>query len=423
VSTVANAQSARTWWLEPRDPLVFGDGSRVPALAPRHRYLLPPQGTLAGMVRTRFVTGQAAVSKSDAASLLEIRVRGPWLARRREAGSPLELWLPVPVDVVETGGAYLPGELLGLGPEEGSLWPAGVPVLPELVGRVDRKGGTKTSAPPFPFWPLEQVVRWSLRPGSGGEVQSGPRRPVSREYRVHVGIEDKTWTAEPEALFSSAGVRYDTGFGIAVEVTDGRREPGPDSPAPETPPHLVILGAEARTTSCTVLPGLCFPDFEGPVASWRSEEENPRPPSFCDLYRERIMEIQAEGRRVGLRLQLLTPGAFGGWEPRWPPELRDRLLAVSMERHVAVSGWDLQKGGPRGVRRLVPAGSLYFLDPLGGSGAGDTAEAILDLCARWWGRSLCEGGEGDEESFLAPPHHDGYGFVLPAPFGIPGRTS
>jgi hypothetical protein len=78
-----------------------------------------------------------------------------------------------------------------------------------------------------------------------------------------------------------------------------------------------------------------------------------------------------------------------------------------------VSGWDLQRRRPRAVRRLVPAGSVYIF------GRVASPEALLGLCEALWGRSLCAGLEGDPESFLAPPEHDGYGTVLPLPCALP----
>ena len=425
-----------TWWIEPRDPFVFGDGSRTPALAPRHRYLLPPQGTFAGMVRTRFVAGQADVTREDARRLLEVVVRGPWLARRRGSGEAIELWLPVAGDVMlGAGGVPLPGELLHLDDREGTLWPAGVRHFRSLVHRADRLAdGTKASALEFPYWPLADVVHWALRPGSLSPQVGRRPYPISPEYRVHVGIDDESWTAEPEALFSSAGLRYDFGFGVAAEVRDGRGLPGSRGPVPETPPHLLVLGAEARTGACTVQEGLCFPDFDGAVASWREEpgaspgrggaERKHRASSgrecktFRDLYRCRIEELRKAGQRIGLRIQLLTPGAFGGWEPRWPSGLEGKVVAVAVDRHVAVSGWDLQAQGPRSVRRLVPAGTVYYLD-LGAAEDSPGVDSILDLCAKWWGRSLCEGEEGSGDT-QAPPAHDGYGQILPAPCGLSG---
>jgi hypothetical protein len=395
-----------TWWLEPRDPVVFGSGARVPALVPGHRFWLPPQSTAAGLVRSRFVARETEVGPGLARQLLEVRISGPWLAQKPGAGKVLGLWLPAPADVVvgkKDGGSWLlPAKFLALKSGEGTIWPEGAPpglLLAELPARYPAPDGFKTDRLKFPFWPLERVVEWSLRPQERFLSEDEASKPVQKEYRVHVALQDDTWTAEPAALFSSSGLRFDTGFGFALEVEDGR-ESAAAGPAPGSPTQLLVLGAESRATLCTVSEGGCFPAFTDELR---------------ETYGARIAELAAGGQELGLRLQLLTPGCFGGWAAPWPEPLAGKLRAVVMNRFVAVSGWNLQvppNGRPRQVRRLVAPGSLYFFGPF-------EADPLLALCETWWGRSLCEGFPGDLEAHLAPPAADGYGQVLPAPCALP----
>ncbi len=77
-----------------------------------------------------------------------------------------------------------------------------------------------------------------------------------------------------------------------------------------------------------------------------------------------------------IRMVLATPAVFkDGWKPGWlndqlegtPPacDVKLKLVGVSNGRWKAVSGWALAatKGQPRGpkpIRRMVPAGSVYF---------------------------------------------------------------
>ena len=59
-------------------------------------------------------------------------------------------------------------------------------------------------------------------------------------------------------------------------------------------------------------------------------------------------------------LLLTTPSCFAA---RWrPAALNGRLLAAAVAGHVAVSGWDLARGGPKPNRFAAQAGSTYFLD-------------------------------------------------------------
>ncbi len=114
-----------------------------------------------------------------------------------------------------------------------------------------------------------------------------------------------------------------------------------------------------------------------------------------------IKEIRrSEGR---LRWVLATPARFRrGWIPDflnedgsgiWPDtDIAVRLVSAAVGRAVAYSGWNMQAkqhrrgggdGAPRPTRLLVPAGSVYFFEVVGG---GESAEA---LAKRWWLRSVC----------------------------------
>jgi CRISPR-associated protein Cmr3 len=82
---------------------------------------------------------------------------------------------------------------------------------------------------------------------------------------------------------------------------------------------------------------------------------------------------------------LATPAIFDhGWRPNWldaitltgkptsyGPTLK--LVGVSNARWKAVSGWSLAKlkdqpRGPKPIRRMVPAGSVYFFKKVEGDG-------------------------------------------------------
>ena len=62
-----------------------------------------------------------------------------------------------------------------------------------------------------------------------------------------------------------------------------------------------------------------------------------------------------EGRPM---LVLITPGLFASsWKPTWL-----QPIAAAVHKPLAVSGWDLARGGPKPTRFAAPAGSVYFLD-------------------------------------------------------------
>ncbi len=400
------------WLIEPRDPLVFGHGG-PPGAVIAHRGVLPPPSTVAGMVRAAFVAGQAHVSATRAAELLErISIRGPWL-RGPTASGDVQPWFPAPHDGVRAGERFLRAQVEAPGFDEGVLWPAGAPRDLHLVHLAEREDGVKTGPIPAhtPMWPFGALIRWAL----GGVVAPGDVAPLDRgaaavgggrgfgaiadrEYRTHVAIDRASGVAVPGALFTSPGTRFERDFELVVEVArdqaEGARLPG-----------TVVLGGESRLSFRRVDPNLTFPRFEDHEAAYRDALARP-------------------GRR-GLRVQLLTPaclrnpGEAGPWLPPSPPIDGLELVAACIPGPSAISGWDMQaadgSGAPRAVRRLVPAGSVYYyaLPVL----AGVTLdEALLEACRALWGRPIEPGQErtpGDVEQHLAPPARDGFGLVLP----------
>jgi hypothetical protein len=279
-------------------------------------------------------------------------------------------------------------------PADGPAATVYVPARSEGNGRAT--SGAKTEAPPFPLWPLEAVIAWGLGeesvpfPESWSLLSAEGPHPIVREPRVHVAIDPERQTALPEALFSSGGLRVADRFRFAVEVST----PADGGLALPAPSGLRVLGGESRTVACSASSEALLPGFE--------------------VYRASVERfLGAAQAPLGLRVQLLTPGDFGGWRPRWPAAVTAPVVAVAMNRHQAVSGWNLRGQRQRAVRRLVPAGTVYYLGPF--TGAGDLLEAWRAL----WGVSLCDGLPGDPATFLAPPAHDGYGVALPLPCALP----
>lgn len=414
--TTTSQATVATWWLEPRDPLVFGDGGRVPALMPRTALELPPQATVAGLVRTAFLEAAGDFSSEMVHRVLSVRIRGPWLVE----SDPDRLWVPVPADVALASGELLRPTLLRVAEREGVSWPSAGPAalvhLPSR-GRGDTESSSstraaaKTEALPFAYWPLEAVIAWGLgedprrhfaphpssddlgrRDNAWDPLNPAGSHPIQRESRVHVAIDPETRSALAEALFSSGGLRLADGFRFAIEVE--RPDAGP---IPELS-GLRVLGGESRTVACSSSTGPLLPAAE----HWERRVAD---------------SLRSLGSPLGLRVQLITPGSFGGWSPRWPDAIKASLLAVALNRHQAVSGWNLRAARPRAIRRLVPAGTVYYLGPFADPGS------LLETWRLLWGASLSEGEPGDPETFLAPPAHDGYGIALPLPCSLPWEDS
>lgn len=70
------------------------------------------------------------------------------------------------------------------------------------------------------------------------------------------------------------------------------------------------------------------------------------------------------------KLYLATPALFtDGWKPSWMTTdytehqgIKIRLLAAAVGKFVPVGGFDIQKKGPKAMRKAVPAGSVYYLE-------------------------------------------------------------
>ncbi|MFM7199186.1 MAG: type III-B CRISPR module-associated Cmr3 family protein [Myxococcota bacterium] len=518
---------AQLWLLDPRDPVVLGDGRTNLSLGGQNAWPFPLPGTVAGMVRTTLLRGQTEVTPELARALLRVRVRGPWLLPPASTPDDLRFFAPADVRLEQKGvsnaaSSALPapekppapeehlyerlvgGQLLKLSSDEGVLWPAPsreddnplqAPIPRCLVELQERtKNGAKCKPMSLALWPLKLLVLWNLgiRPNGGGETErvSASRKerlhPQSRdlekwcqaladevvaeadkgteyllrESRIHVALDDQRLTAEPGMLFSSSGLRLKDGWKLGMEVC--LPEPLPailaELPALSQGEQLAYLGGEARpafldVASLQARPAGAFPPFE----------------HFAELY------WKARVRADGLRLQLLTPAFLPyresgggryhqhgdpGWCPSWLLEghatpaahpavsalLKEhrqvlRLEALCLPDHHVVSGWNLQArsqrdkpradarmlertGAPREVRRLVPAGSVYYLrlDPLIEGAALDEADhqrLLLELCRALWGQSFDPVGPGECDDammyteFRAPASADGYGLLLP----------
>ena len=74
-----------------------------------------------------------------------------------------------------------------------------------------------------------------------------------------------------------------------------------------------------------------------------------------------------------ITMTLATPAFFrDGWKPGWLDEQltgspvqdgpRLALVGVCIQRWRAVSGWSYKSGGPKPIRRLVPAGGVYYFE-------------------------------------------------------------
>jgi len=378
--------------IQPRDPLVVRDGRPFAAFpgAKVRVYPFPPPQVIAGAIRGR-VGYACRYQKGDRDKwtdlLSRVHVEGPLLLDRTAGG----VLFPAPLDAVlkkldaplkeaeekpcpehrKKEGAGAVYRLYRLGPEpleEGTLTnlPAGLePVFaPKSMPKV------KSAAMPA-FWYADRFLAWlSGKPEEYLEL-SGPGElglsGLPTEHRTHVKITAETQTAEESKLFETSGLEFlyaEAGAGPGEDGLSGERTrlAGVRDLAllvrvTIDPPENCPMSLEAALSGIHPLGGerrLALWELPGDESPWPAQ-----PP-------EALVREIAKAKRA--RLVLLTPADFntgGNERPYLPPGSAlggARVVAAAVDRPLVVSGWDMLKGEPKPSRRLVPAGSVYFVD-------------------------------------------------------------
>lgn len=171
------------------------------------------------------------------------------------------------------------------------------------------------------------------------------------ETRIGVGLDPRSGRAADGALFSTQAVSFCSGVGFMACI-DGA----------EMPERAMLrLGGDGRAAVATH----CM----APIASDADSG---------------ILETIVRQRRA--RIVLRTPALFpDGW--RLPGMQADgsfslgavtgRVRCAAVPRGQTISGWDLALGRPKPAERVVPVGSVYWLDELTA-----TADQLHKLASR-----------------------------------------
>jgi len=350
-----------------RDPIISRDGRPFGAgQGNRMRSLdWPLPSMLAGSLRStlgksadRDFSGETAIE--TAKDLLRVEIAGP-LPQSSE-----QLYFPSPEDCVvdpkQRPLRAVPHQASNSG---GCDWPERG-LLPVQIQSPD---DFKPDAAPA-WWPEDRYAAWLA--GEGIAFDRTFLRSAEIEERTHVRIDPDAGSAADENLFTTAALalshlpRYGA-LGFAPITLSARVRAA--SWCGEAVAHLDTLhplGGERR------------------LARWKTTA---RPISWsCP---EKIRKVLMATSRV--RMVLTTPAIFkDGWKPGWlsddligtPPgaNVRLRLVGANIRRWRAVSGWSLadlpgQPRGPKPVKRMVPAGGVYFFETVDGKSPG--------LAERW----------------------------------------
>jgi CRISPR-associated protein Cmr3 len=192
------------------------------------------------------------------------------------------------------------------------------------------------------YWYWEQYLEWLNKPKTSQVKLSDLGLPsLIQGSRTHVGINSSTQVAEEGALFQTSALEFDF----------IRRRSGDSYDLASTQRFGIFLATDADFSG-----GVNHLGGEHRIVCW-SEVDNPLPFGSCP--EELKKQIKNDGH---CRLLLLTAAYFEkGYLPTWLDEFGVTVEAVITERYQGVSGWDYDKNKPKPTRRLVPAGSVYFL--------------------------------------------------------------
>ncbi len=363
--------SATMLKLTARDPIVARDGRPFGAgQGNRMRGVgWPLPSVVAGSFRTALVKANLDLDFNGGMPqrLMNIEVAGVFPT----AGG--KLYFPAPNDCVWNGETKQVHAARPLDPGTGGGdFPSdGSDLRPVVLSETESPTDFKPRAAPA-WWPIGKLTDWLL--GRDVTFDAEFLETAKAETRDHVHLDANTGAAAEGELFTTVGLNatHLPRFGLPesapfserfVEIALGARvtisEPGFEHVARLDTWHP--LGGERR---------LVHWQRSETVEGWACPDE--------------IRTQLAATKRV--RMVLTTPAIFQhGWRPDWldantltgnPNKGSDgpklKLVGVSSTRWKAVSGWSLAKinatgqldpkgrPGPKAIRRMVPAGSVYF---------------------------------------------------------------
>lgn len=370
-----------------RDGRPFGNGLRMRSLD----WIYP--SVLAGAFRTLigeqsggFAIDPTAYGKLTA-RLKSIAIAGPLPCIHPDTDK-MELCLPSPLDVVVQRRSDNTLVASGVRPFDLAGKPAGCDFLPELglsPTMLPPGGGHDVKPERVPaFWSLARIEAWLLNAVGDSPLRDEARdwpdgyfdSPV-RDRRVHVAIDETSATSKDGMLFTTVGLdlmRLNSAGSASATTPASAIAARIHTEDPDFQKKLVALsewspiGGERR------------------LARWSGR---PLQPTSSIWSASAPVRAALGNEPPYVRMVLATPALFkSGWLPKWlhaeggclvgevpSTNTTVRLIGACVDRWTPVSGWDYEHPGPKPVRRLVPAGSVYFFEVVRG-----TATALAD---RW----------------------------------------
>jgi len=361
--------------LTPHDPIIARDGRPFGAgQGNRMRGLSwPLPSVVAGSFRTALVKAGSGLDFSGdmPQRLMAIEVAGVFPT----VGS--ELYLPAPNDAVaeptEDGKGIKTVYRVTPQPNNGGCdFPDDLPLRPVMLSEEQAKTDFKPADVPT-WWPMGRFVKWLVGEGESVTFDKAFLNSPVQETRDHVSLDADRGAAAEGQLFATAG----------IIVTHLPRFYPKNIPRDQKPMTFKERLAEITISARVTINDARFGHMEGfntwhPLGGERRLVHWQRTDA-PDLWTCPDAVRSALGNATRIRMVLATPAIFDhGWQPGWldvnsltgkpigdGPVLK--LVGVSNARWKAVSGWSLAPPrGPKPIRRMVPAGSVYFFEKVEG---------------------------------------------------------
>ena len=334
------------WLIVPRDPLIFRDGKPFTATPGERSNSLgfPFPSTLAGAVRTLVGPDHKnGYDQNRVETLKAISMRGPALVELTADGQISNWFFPAPAD------ALLVEDRASQQVKRYALAPIKLPdgAVTDMEGLALVGTASHVKDKPYKraphYWDQKTMEAW-LDEAKGGVVEPKTMglSELTRETRTHDSIDPATQSSREGALFQTSGMEF-----VRTELnTEDRLKEA----------YSLALALE---TDADLKGGTDFLGGERRVVRWQKTQS--ALPKCPEAVKQKIME------RKHCRLILATPAHFekGFLPTRLKKDFNVKVTAAALSRYQTISGWDYAKAGggePKPTRRLVPAGSVYFLD-------------------------------------------------------------
>ena len=366
----------KLWKINPRDPLIFRDGRpfHADASVKASTMAFPYPSTIAGAVRTICGTDSETglFNTNDIDKVLKIGITGPLLVEEQFNENRIQFLLPSPADclVLNTFQNKNKGERVWLRPIKLPKGSCSNSTQELLIGSdVIIKDKPHSNAPKFWYW--EKYLKWLENPEKENdsiEFKDLGLDGLVTETRTHVAIDASTSANVDGALFQTSG----------LEFTHTRKSKNGNNRLSNARQLSMVVGCDEEIDQ-----KVGFLGGERRVVGW--EKTDLSLPTCPDSIRKRIKDEKA------CRLVLLTPAIFEkGLMPTW--NYKVTIKGIVSSRYQVVSGWDYKKRKPKPTTRLVPAGSVYYLELDDGCDVDNFIKAV-------WMRNISDDEQKQKDGF------------------------